>query len=140
MPVCGVQQAVSLQKRKHCTTARDVPSYLQLSTSLAYLTSDYLADYNCNRLSCFFLDAISAIVTKKEPLYHVWLREMSPLYIACDMEQHLMDHLPGYGPQVGGPNEHHDASPKSGSPRSNRISPTDDGSDDSNMAKANLKV
>jgi hypothetical protein len=97
------------------------------------------------RLSCFIMDVTVALVFKKEPVYHVWMREMSPMYIACNMEQHLMDHLPGYEPQTE-PNEHHDATPMSGAAYGAKdvckeeFSQHDAGSDDSGIAKATLKA
>ena len=58
------------------------------------------------------IDIFIAMIWKTEPLYHIWLREMAPGYIAFNMEQTLIDRLPGYTPQQA-PNDHHDATPMS---------------------------
>jgi len=50
---------------------------------------------------CFFLDVFSALVFHTKTMREVWLDTNSHFYIVFNMEQILIDELPGYKSQVG---------------------------------------
>jgi xanthine/uracil/vitamin C permease (AzgA family) len=71
---------------------------MPLTYSIAYGVMGGLLSAILLWIVCFALDLMGALILKSRPMRQVWLQHMSNWYVAFNMEQVLIDGLPGYVP------------------------------------------